>query len=39
MIGQNLSGNGCTNHLEGWMTIPNLQVTASGLTPGAGYNL
>jgi hypothetical protein len=39
MIGQNLNGNGCTNHLDGWMTIYNVQATVSGLTPGIAYNL
>jgi hypothetical protein len=39
MIGKSVNGNGCTNALAGWMTIDNLQVTVSGLTPGVGYNL
>jgi hypothetical protein len=39
MIGKNVEGNGCTNHLDGWMTIYNVQATVSGLTPGVAYNL
>jgi hypothetical protein len=38
MIGQNLDGNGCTNHLDRWMTIRNLQAAVNGLTPGLAYN-
>jgi hypothetical protein len=39
MIGGSVEGESCTNKLEGWMTIYNLQVTVSGLTPGVAYNL
>jgi hypothetical protein len=39
MIGKSIQGNSCTNHLAGWMTIFNLQVKVSGLTPGVAYNL
>jgi hypothetical protein len=39
MIGKSVNGNSCTNRLRGWMTIYNLQVTVSGLTPGVAYNL
>jgi hypothetical protein len=39
MIGKSVLGASCTNRLDGWMTIYNLQVTVSGLTPGVAYNL
>jgi hypothetical protein len=39
MIGKSVNGNSCTNKLDGWMTIDNLQATVSGLTPGVAYNL
>jgi hypothetical protein len=39
MIGNSVEGNSCTNHLDAWMTIYNLQATVSGLTPGVAYNL
>ena len=39
MIGKSVNGNSCTNHLDGWMTIYDLQATVSDLTPGAAYNL
>jgi len=39
MIGKSYNGNSCTNRLDGWMTIYNLQAKVSGLTPGVSYNL
>jgi hypothetical protein len=39
MIGKSVNANSCTNHLRGWMTIYNLEVTVSGLIPGVAYNL